>query len=403
MSLPLRVALLGFKANERAAIEAFLRLAPKRVPAYAQAPTPEAAELLLVDTDDPVQCVRAVELRGTALRVAVGGETLRGAALHVPRLLNVLQLFASIDRLRHPLRPETAALEAPPPAPRAQAAAAPAAPPGQAQVETAADARLEPMPPSMPEPMPMPMPMPATMFEAMPEPSPAILPETAAAATAAPTPPPGPPGTQPSVPLRRRSNASKGRRPALASDLALPMMPAHERITLVGLDDDPPPPQAARPGRPADPASASHTAARLKHVLVVGADEELFRTLVAWIEPFGFAVHRAADAADAADRAGERRFDHALVRASAEADGGAPLAATLRRAARDRSLTPPRVALFGPPQALSAALAGSTAESSEVDAVLQLPLRHKDLLELLGGHMLRRQDFSPTLPQTDFA
>jgi CheY-like chemotaxis protein len=181
------------------------------------------------------------------------------------------------------------------------------------------------------------------------------------------------------------------------------MMPAHERITLIGLDDDPAPPQAARPGEPDGPASASHAAARLKHVLVVDADEELFRTLVAWIEPFGFAVHRAADAADAADRAGERRFDHALVRASAEPDGGATLAATLRRAARDRSLTPPRVALFGPPQALSAALAGSTPESSEVDAVLQLPLRHKDLLELLGGHTLRRQDFSPTLPQTDFA
>jgi CheY-like chemotaxis protein len=181
------------------------------------------------------------------------------------------------------------------------------------------------------------------------------------------------------------------------------MMPAHERITLVGLDDEPVPPRSARPGEPDDPASASHAAARLKHVLVVDADEELFRTLVAWIEPFGFAVHRAADAADAVDRACERRFDHAFVRAGAEPDGGARLAPELHRAARDRGRTPPRVVLFGPPQALSAALAASTPEPSEVDAILQLPLRHKDLLELLGGPALRRQDFSPTLPQTNFA
>ena len=99
MTEPLRIALLGFGGSERAALEAFLRVAHRRVPAYARVSEVEQAQLVLVDADDPAQHARAAALGGSARCVAVGAVALPAAVLQLPRPLNVLRLFSRLDRL----------------------------------------------------------------------------------------------------------------------------------------------------------------------------------------------------------------------------------------------------------------------------------------------------------------
>jgi CheY-like chemotaxis protein len=387
MNPPMGIALLGLEPRERAAIEAFLRLAPMRNPAYTQVPQPEQAELVLVDADDDAQRARIAELRIASRCVAVGQQPLKGAALQLPRPLNVLRLFSRIDRLRAKAAAATVPAEQPPPA---APAAVPDRPTEPAQRETDAKA-----PTQVPTPQPTPQPVP----QPTPQPVPQPVPQPTAPPPPQPTPAPIP---APRVPLSARPS------PPL---LAPPLMPAHERITLIGLDDDEaaahadaPPPRRPRErtagaASPAGPASA----AGVKHVLVVDAGEEVFRFLVDNIECFGFALHRARHAAEALERVAARRFHYAFVAVDMGHEGGVRLAMQLCLAAGDRGREPPAVALFGSPQALVGALGSSSHGLAQVDAVLTLPLQRDELLDLLGGRMLQRQAFEPTSPQSTYA
>ncbi|MBL8341090.1 MAG: hypothetical protein JNL30_06430 [Rubrivivax sp.] len=457
MSLPTRIALLGFKPQERAALEAFLRLAPKREPAYAQVSRPEKAELLLVDTDaegdEAVLAIEALQARaddapGSLCIVAVGSRTLPGALLHWPRPLNVLRLFSRIDRLGRPAGGVEAVCEgAAPPSPAQRAQATEPRP----AVEVAPNLGCAPVPIVAPAPAPVPAPArkrdrecerdpdheatataaasaaavaaPAAYAGPTPTPCPAppLLQPPAQAVSAAPGPPCQEAGEPPARPVAARAK----RRPAPdlpgRADAAVmqaptappgpPLMPAHERITLVGLGDtqaidlqELPPQRATAPaGAPRPRLPPRPAPARVEHVLVVDAGEEVFRFLVAEVGPFGFAVHRARDAAEALDRVNTRGFRFAFLHAGSGQEGAARLALQLRLAAGDRGREPPAVVMVGAPQALVGMASASSLGLAEVDAFLTLPLQRDELLDLVGGRTLQRQGFAPTSPQSTYA
>ncbi|MBL8327109.1 MAG: hypothetical protein JNJ89_19345 [Rubrivivax sp.] len=481
MSPPTRIALLGFKPQERAALEAFLRLAPKREPAYAQVSRPEKAQLWLVDTDAEgdeavlaahALLARADDASGSLRIVAVGSRALPGAVLHWPRPLNVLRLFSRIDRLRvsaDGVEAEREGVVPPSPPERAGAAAARPAP------EVAPDPRSAPVPVAVTAQVPAPTPTPERQRDREPErererdreperereaaatvagaaatatvaaatatiaaaavtapaafagptPTPCPAPPLLQPAAEAASPPPGPPRDEvPEPPARPLSGRAK-RRPAMEppgrADAAVmqaptappgpPLMPAHERITLVGLGDaeaidlqDLPPHRAAAPaGAPRPRLPPRPTAARVEHVLVVDAGEEVFRFLVAEIGPFGFSVHRARDAAEALDRVNARGFRFAFLHAGNGQEGAARLALQLRLAAADRGREPPAVVMVGAPQALVGMASASSLGLAEIDAFLTLPLQRDELLDLVGGRTLQRQGFAPTSPQSTYA
>jgi CheY-like chemotaxis protein len=411
MTEPLRIALLGFSGSERAALEAFLRVAHRRVPAYARVTEVEQAELVLVDADDPAQHARAAGLGSSSRCVAVGAVALPAAVLQLPRPLNVLRLFSRLDRLLEgppvaspgsaaaggsiasagPIAPINAAVPAAP-----IAAAAPAVP----RARTPPMVREQPTAFAAPDEMAPTMPMPLLASEMAPTVPMGLDDELA--------PPPRAP--------------------------APPLLAEHERISLVGFDDEPvPAPSSPTPPSPpalspspraasstslpaassaAPPAasSASPTPARgpvarkrLKHVLVVDDSEEVLRFLVAQLEPLGFALHRTQVPAEAVESARRRSYEFVFVHVEVARDGGARLAGQLRLAARDRGHAPPAVVLFGTPKALTALFARGVRGLADVEAALALPLRRDELLDVLGSRDLRQQAFAPTAPQSTFA
>lgn len=468
MSPPARIALLGFKAQERAALEAFFRLALKRTPAYERVPDVAQADLILLDADDDEQRSRIAELRLASRCVAVGERELPGAALQMPRPLNVLRLFTRIDRLRHPTpveepreAPESAGVPHVPPAlsmPAAvatdAAATANAAPSGTAPaLLPTALAHREPASAS------------ARAFRGLARLTGRIRRADVAATGPSAAPEPGhtaathaddhgfatteqlalpsdmartvvlAPGDLPTAAAAPSGLAAA---PAPAPTLAPPLMPAHERITLVGLEgetgvadealaaggatdvvartqsiEQARPHEAAleAPAAPSADASDAAAAAKRQHVLVVDADDEVLRFLLAQLEPCGFALHVVRDAAKALECVGARRYHHAFVHVgdgtekSGENgnDRGVRLAAQLRLAAQDRGRLPPAVALFGSRQALVTALTREPKAFAEVDAVLALPIDRDELLDVVGGRTLHKRAFAPTVPQSTLA
>jgi hypothetical protein len=416
MSQPLRLALLGFSRTERAAFEAFFRLAHKRKPAYERVRDVAQAQLVLLDADDETQFARATELGLAERCVVVGSRALPGAALQMRRPLNVLRLISRIDRLFEPApvaaapsAPAASAVQAAPAAsaPKAKnaapdhaAAPAPATPPASAPAED--------FPPTMPAPLTTTAAPPsASRKVAAPIPAEEDIPPTVPmplSAEMAPTQPMGLDELPAAAPRARPRRA--GPVPAVepvTPVMAPPMMPAHERISLVGLDE--PAPDTPAGGRadlielPAPPAARPRRS-RLKHLLVAGGNEDMLRWLVAELEPFGFALHLVRDAAASLDSVRRHRCDFVLVEAGLGGHGAAALAGQLRLAALDRGWAAPAVILFGAREALVRAFARVPQGSTQVEGALTLPLGRAELLDLLGGRTLQQQTFAPTAPQT---
>jgi two-component system, cell cycle response regulator len=106
------VAILGFTPFERSTFEAFLQLASRRTPAYQLAGDPFSADFIIVDADDPVLVMRVQAAGFLPRSVMLGANALPGAALHLYRPFNLMQMVRSLDALPRPLRAESAA-EAP--------------------------------------------------------------------------------------------------------------------------------------------------------------------------------------------------------------------------------------------------------------------------------------------------
>jgi CheY-like chemotaxis protein len=375
----MRLALLGFKPRERAGFEAFFKLAHKRTPAYVLVQDLRQAEFVIVDADDQAERVRAAGLDGAQRFAAVGAQPLPGAAFQTARPFNVLRIISRLDRLRG-----HAAGLAPP---------APAAPPKNGD-----DAA--PMEEAVPT---VAMPLSSDMAPTLPM----ALDEHPAAV--APLPQPLQPANSP--------QPAKPPQTAQEPQSMLPMLPAGERISLIGLDGGPDdgldyaPPPAADPAPAAEPAPAAGPAGRhrVKHVLVVDHGDDAVRLLVAELEPLGFSVRRARDATEALEAVRARRLHHVFLRVGSAREAGAVtrqpmrLVSQLRLAARDAGRQPPAIAVFGTHESLVGALTGNPQGFAHVQAALSLPLQSDEVLELVGGPSLQRQTFSATAPRTTYS
>ncbi|PPE71065.1 response regulator [Caldimonas thermodepolymerans] len=122
MSASYRVAVQGFSAFEKATFESFFRLAARRTPAYEYVSEPGQADFVIADADQP-EAVRAAQEQGRLARsVCIGARPVAGAAVQMPRPINLMLLLRTLDELVHQSRdtPDE------PPVAAAVAAAAPA-------------------------------------------------------------------------------------------------------------------------------------------------------------------------------------------------------------------------------------------------------------------------------------
>lgn len=118
MSSATPVAILGFTPFERSTFEAFLQLASRRTPAYQLEPDPFSAAFIIVDADDASLVTRVQAAGFLPHSVLLGATAQAGAALHLSRPFNLMQMLRSLDALPRPLRgqPAGAAAGATPPA-----------------------------------------------------------------------------------------------------------------------------------------------------------------------------------------------------------------------------------------------------------------------------------------------
>ena len=116
MSFATPVAILGFTPFERSTFEAFLRLATRRTPAYELTDDAFSADFIIVDADDPMLVNRVLAAGFLPRSVLLGASPHPGAALHLERPFNLMQLVRSLDALPRPLRPGASAAGQPAPA-----------------------------------------------------------------------------------------------------------------------------------------------------------------------------------------------------------------------------------------------------------------------------------------------
>jgi len=97
MSLPYRVAVLGFSPFERSALASYFRLATRRSPAYEQAETADDAHFLIIDADHP-EAVRTAVLQGrVGDAVFIGAQPPAGADVWMMRPIDPLHVLRELD------------------------------------------------------------------------------------------------------------------------------------------------------------------------------------------------------------------------------------------------------------------------------------------------------------------
>ena len=117
MSFATPVAILGFTPFERSTFEAFLRLAARRTPAYELTEDAFSADFIIVDADDPMLVNRVLAAGFLPRSVLLGASPHPGAALHLERPFNLMQMVRSLDGLPRPVRTAPGGAGEPAPAP----------------------------------------------------------------------------------------------------------------------------------------------------------------------------------------------------------------------------------------------------------------------------------------------
>lgn len=159
-----RVALLGFSDFERSTLASCFRLAPRRAPSYALAPTLEQAHFVVADADHAATVLEVTAAGRVDDTVFIGNRPPPGATawmlrpidpLHVMRELDAMVALQQMEAARLPPEPPP---EPPPAAPAWRPAAAAPEVPGLPKVPDAPDplstpdARALPAPAAPPRP-----------------------------------------------------------------------------------------------------------------------------------------------------------------------------------------------------------------------------------------------------------
>jgi two-component system cell cycle response regulator len=125
MSTPTPLALLGFTAFESQSFQSFFDLGREQGPGYAITDELGRAECAVADADDEDAVSRLVHAGLLERSVLLGSTPRRGAALQLPRPINLLLVMRALDTLVG-ARPRASASLAPPPPAAANAIAPPA-------------------------------------------------------------------------------------------------------------------------------------------------------------------------------------------------------------------------------------------------------------------------------------
>jgi CheY-like chemotaxis protein len=454
--VPVRIALLGFSRFERATFESFFRLAGKRTPAYVYTTKVSDCDFLVADADDIVACA-TVRLSGIHDRtVMLGNKPYQGAALQLPRPINLMLVIRALDaqpKKATPPAPIAAAAEA-------QAQAAPAAEPAPTNAPIAT--------PNATTPASTPALAPAKATTPALTPVPALVSApvsaspTALAPTSQPQPQPQPtritaaaPATAavPAAALQSASTrqvldalASRGSAPppyldarALAAERAAwqetylrkanststpapaaPVSPAARAEPQTPMQA-PPTPSLVKP--PADEprplqtpstvtdrtgdadtipstfdeleyAEAQRGAAPpMDHILVVDDSDIALRFMTNNLQRFGFQVHLSRSGQDAIERVSKRHFEFVFLDVMMEGLDGFQTCKAIKRSTYLDSRPPPTVVMLTSRGTMVDKMRGTMAGC---DAYLTKPLIEVELLKIIGDREIAQHDYADT-------
>ena len=99
MTRPYRAALLGFSSFERGALASYFRLAARRTPSYELVDTPDEADFLVADADDPAAVGLISALERMTEAVFIGAAAPAGASAWMKRPIEPLHVLRELDAM----------------------------------------------------------------------------------------------------------------------------------------------------------------------------------------------------------------------------------------------------------------------------------------------------------------
>ena len=432
--VPVRIALLGFSRFERATFESFFRLAGKRTPAYVYTTKVSDCDFLVADADDLVACA-TVRLSGILHRtVMLGNKAYPGAALQLPRPINLMLVIRALDAQPKKAAPPAVAVAGAVPAAIAAAGATVATVADVVAVTTASTDNTTPpivdttlsasqvegstnaTAPTAAAPTTAALPAALTIAAALPHAAPQTAPLAAsslqvlgALAARSNAPPPH-------LDARalfaeraawqetflRKNTASIAPLPAAESrpaPVALPSVPtpALPKLSLVQ-----PPAAATEPDtipstfdelEYAEAQCSGSGATQMDHILVVDDSDIALRFMTNNLQRFGFQVHLARSGQDAIERVSKRHFEFVFMDVMMEGLDGFQTCKAIKRSTYPDSRPPPTVVMLTSRGTMVDKMRGTMAGC---DAYLTKPLIEVELLKIIGDREIARHDYADT-------
>lgn len=350
---PTLLALLGFTPFERQAFAAFFDLGREGEAGYRCTDDLWRARAAVADADDRVAMARLLHSGLLPRSVLLGNTPHAGAALQLPRPINLLLVRRSLDTL----------VGAPAPAPEAAASATP-------QPDTVAGSSSSP--------------------DAPPSEAPAL---SAAEPPAATTPGAAAPPARPveSVHVMRvlRELASR--------TVTLPSVMDARALAAEGAPCAPR--HAGRePGRPVRARTASGgTRPSLEHVLVIDNDAMTLRLVAVQLQRFGFQMHLAGHPDDALRLLARRWHDYVFMDPAVPGLDALLVCRLVRRDPPPPGRNATMLVLLADPAGPAAPLARALPAA---DACLKKPIEPQALLRLVGEREVARVAYADTARTT---
>jgi CheY-like chemotaxis protein len=354
---PVALALLGFTSFERRAFAAFFELGREEGPGYQLTEELWRADCAVADADDEEAVARVAHAGLLARAVLLGRRAHAGAALQLPRPINLLLVMRALDTLVG------------------------ARPRGAARLATSADDEPRPAPPARRPPRP------ARVRSG----APAAPGDSDSDSEASYTSIAAPPWPQRDTHVQR-----------VLDELAMRTVTLPPNIDARALAAQAAPP-ASRSGRDAvDTLSPSARRSRgrslpLEHVLVIDQDAATLRLVAVQLQRFGFQMHLAGHPDDALRLLTRRFHDYVFM------DPALPGFDALLACRLARQMPPPgeglatTVVLLADPLAQPAPL---TRALPAADACLKKPLDQQALLKLVGEREVARYAYADTARTT---
>ncbi len=385
--------LLGFTPFERRSFQAFFEHAREHGPGYDFTEDPWRAECAVADADDEEAMARLLNAGKLVERAVLLGRTPhRGAALQLPRPINLFLVMRALDTLTG-ARPR--------PGPRL-ATSADEPPPRRAATRLIALPDAPPL--AHPERTPIPGRQPAAdsssgVFTAL------------SGASVSPTPPPPQSARQPAD----ASGAGAEAAPAptvpahggaqvqrVLDELAFrtATLPANMDVRALAAEGAPGSRRGAqaRLDRPTGPLARSrHAPLPIEHILVIDHDAATLRLIAVQLQRFGFQIHLAGHPDDAMRLLTQRFHDYVFMDPALPGLDGLLICRMVRQIPAPDDGCSATVVLLADPNAPAAPLQRALPAA---DACLKKPVDQQALLRLVGEREVARVAYADTARTT---